>query len=370
MVSARKVYHRLRAVRALQRTLESHPGHFRGLILSFARNAARLAALKLRARLSRRKLTVIGLAERMGDIVACEPVSRRLRGLYPGDIILWAVRPGYRDLVKGNAHLDGDLRIHCITEWLWLRELGLFDRTCDLHIKGKYCGICQYHFVQMYGVGNVTLHNYFNYGSLLRSFSLSAGYPMDEGGPSVYIDRDAVRAVDGLDLPRRYVTIHGTSAEECKNWERGKWEQLVAYLIEVHKIAVVELGQQSCLKRPDVEGYINLCAKCSILESAEVIRRSSLFIGVDSGPAHLANAVQTRGVILLGRYNSFRQYLPYTGFYSDPANCRIIQSEGTAAEIPVELCLPAVDDALRPLSASSLSNPELLPADRQCERRH
>jgi ADP-heptose:LPS heptosyltransferase len=354
MMIARRLYRRLQTLRALRRTLGPHPGHFHGLITSFARNVAQLAALKLRARLGGRKLTVIGLAERMGDIVACEPVSRHLRGRFPGDIMLWAARPVYRDLVRGNVHLDGHLPIHCITEWVWLRKLGLFDRTCDLHLKGKHCETCWKHYVQSEGSGTVDLSNYFHHGSLLRSFSTSAGYPMDGGDPAVYIDRGTVSAVDGLELPRRYVTIHGTSDEECKNWERGKWDRLVAYLIEVHKMGVVEVGQRSCLEGPGALGYLDLCGRCSILESAEVIRRSLLFIGIDSGPAHLANAVRTRGVILLGRYHTYRRYMPYTGFYSDPLNCRIIQHEGVAAEIPVEVCLAAVDDALQPSSTSAL----------------
>jgi hypothetical protein len=355
MMIARKLYRRIQTLRALRRTLGPHPGHFRGLIISFTRNVARLAVLKLRARLGGRKLTVIGLAERMGDIVACEPVSQRLRILFPNDIIFWAARPAYRELLRGNVHLDGSLPIHCITEWVWLRKLGLFDRMCDLHLKGKHCETCRRHYVQTEGFGTVALGNYYDHGPLLRSFSTSAGYPMDGGDPAVYIDRETVGAVDGLELPRRYVTIHGTSDEECRNWEGGKWDRLVAYLIEVHKMAVVEVGQRSCLEGPAALGYLNLCGRCGILESAEVIQRSSLFIGIDSGPAHLANAVRTRGVILLGRYHTYRRYMPYTGFYSDPLNCRIIQHEGAAAEIPVEMCLAAVDDALQPLSTPALS---------------
>jgi ADP-heptose:LPS heptosyltransferase len=74
----------------------------------------------------------------------------------------------------------------------------------------------------------------------------------------------------------------------------------------------------------------------SILETAEVIRRASLFIGVDSGPAHMANAMGTPGVVLLGRYEAFDQYMPYTGRFAREEAARVIQWPEPAREIPVD----------------------------------
>ena len=54
--------------------------------------------------------------------------------------------------------------------------------------------------------------------------------------------------------------------------------------------------------RNDDENSRNLCGQTGIAESAEIIRRATLFIGIDSGPSHLANAVKTPGVILFDRH--------------------------------------------------------------------
>ena len=51
-----------------------------------------------------------------------------------------------------------------------------------------------------------------------------------------------------------------------------------------------------------------------------MIRRARFFVGVDSGPAHLANALRVPGVVLLGRFYNFRQYMPFTGFYASMAS--------------------------------------------------
>jgi ADP-heptose:LPS heptosyltransferase len=42
----------------------------------------------------------------------------------------------------------------------------------------------------------------------------------------------------------------------------------------------------------------------------EIIRHAVLFIGVDSGFAHVANALAIPSVLLLGRYRNFDSYLP------------------------------------------------------------
>lgn len=76
----------------------------------------------------------------------------------------------------------------------------------------------------------------------------------------------------------------------------------------------------------------DLTGTLSILESAEVIRRSSLFIGLDSGPAHLANAVRTPTVLLYpNRWNFpqavFRDYNIYCGYFATEGGANIVRGQ-------------------------------------------
>ena len=89
---------------------------------------------------------------------------------------------------------------------------------------------------------------------------------------------------------------------DCKDWQTGLWNGLIDHIYAMRGLRVVELGLRSPLGRNDDESYRDLCGQTSIAEMAEIIRRAALFIGIDSGPAHLANAVKIPGVILLGRY--------------------------------------------------------------------
>src|SRR3978361_1478120 len=109
-------------------------------------------------------------------------------------------------------------------------------------------------------------------------------------------------------------------------------------------LPIVEVGLQTLVVRPDDTWGQTFCGMLSIMETAEVIRRARFFIGIDSGPAHLANAVKTPGVVLLGRMGYFRQYTPFTGFYAGVApEVRLVRNlTGVTAEIPVQEVVEAI----------------------------
>ena len=121
----------------------------------------------------------------------------------------------------------------------------------------------------------------------------------------------------GIGLPADFCVIHRQSNDRGKDWTAEGWLALCAMLKAQSGIAVVEVGAGSPERLPQpIDGVVNLVNRLSILETAEVIRRARLFIGVDSGPAHIANALEVPGIVLLGTYGFFRQYTPFTGFYT------------------------------------------------------
>jgi heptosyltransferase-3 len=83
----------------------------------------------------------------------------------------------------------------------------------------------------------------------------------------------------------------------------------------------------------------NLCGRLSLCELAAVIRDAAGFIGVESGPAHFANAFRRPAVFLMGSYRQFDRYLPYTGFLREQADEMLLRWAGPAAAIPVETVL-------------------------------
>jgi ADP-heptose:LPS heptosyltransferase len=282
----------------------------------------------------------------MGDIVACEPVSRQVREQFPNAVILWCVAPRYRSLIKGNPSLNGPLTVACLTEWMWLQRHRFFDRVIDLQVNLKECGYCVRPQKKQTGDLEITTESYYNYGPLLKTFTRSAGYPVPPQQPYVYVSTRTLRAVDRLTLPARFVAIHALSDEESRDWDLNKWRALVALIDAELGLPVVEVGHRSALEIGQSEKFVNLCGRCKTLETAEVIRRAEIFVGVDSGPAHLANAMETRGVILLGSYRAFHSYMPFTGFYADGRNATMLRHDGPAREIAVATCFAAVQEGL------------------------
>ena len=48
----------------------------------------------------------IELVEHLGDIIACEPVSKYLREKYPNRKIYWVINEKYRDVIIANPYID------------------------------------------------------------------------------------------------------------------------------------------------------------------------------------------------------------------------------------------------------------------------
>lgn len=298
------------------------------------------------------KFTVgIGLTEHLGDIVACEPVSRYVRRSYPNAEITWVTRQEYASLLSGNPHIDRVEVVECLTGWIRFLKHGHFNVVVDLHVDGRICQSCRVPLEKNKGDPAITGETYFNYGSLLRAFSLGAGLPPLDETPEMYIPADASEMVDSLTLPQKYIALHRT-ANTCngysKEWDNHKWWRAITTVLELYPdMSIVEVGAEPLKGEGcDDARYIDLTGRLSIMESAEVIRRARLFVGVDSGPAHMANAARTPGVILLGDLPPFSNYMPYSGYYAQGGARIIRDNSGSVAKIAASKVVNAITKAL------------------------
>ena len=291
--------------------LRGPAGHRLSLYASFAWHWVSLWTRAVRVRVCRpgREVVVIALVRHMGDIVACEPVARRVEELSPGAYVIWCVQRRYRELLTHNPHVAWAMGVSCLTEWRWLARSAAFNRAIDLHIDGQSCPVCCVPHVKPESRG-VTMANYYQHGNLLTVFTKCAGLDIPQEAPRVYIDERTRHIVDGLGLKRDYVVLHCTTSHAERCWPREKWLELVEWLHAEEGLVTVEVGTEAVVPSGAGGKHHDLCGKLSVLGTAEVIRRGLLFVGLDSGPAHLANAMETAGVILLGRFNTFTRYLP------------------------------------------------------------
>ena len=305
-----------------------------------------LLAIKVRLKISapHGRLVFITLLESLGDIVACEPIVREIKRRDPRCYVVWGVKAAFMELVESNPCIERTIVLHCLSERILLARKGLFDQVVDLHFSDRHCSLCRKPLLPATKTAHaISLGNYFNFGNILDTFSQSAGLEVPDLTPRVYIPAASAARVDRLNLRSPYVVIHCMSNAWEKDWPVTKWRDLHAALSSAgYEISVVEVGTASIFGDDPPSGLASLCGVLSILESAEVIRRASLFIGIDSGPAHLANAVGTYGVILLGSYLGFGRYTPFSGKYANGENATLIHADGLVADIAVEDVFRAV----------------------------
>src|SRR5260221_8927066 len=121
--------------------------------------------------------------------------------------------------------------------------------------------------------------------------------------------------------------MHCEASQELRNGTSSKWQDLADWVADTLGIDVVEVGTRATIKCSSQKHH-GLCGRLTLLQTAEVIRNASLYVGIDSGPAHLANAVGTRGVLIFGKYQCFDRYMPYSGRFADEQHCAILFADG------------------------------------------
>lgn len=301
---------------------------------------------KQRRNLGPAPIVGISLVEHLGDVIAAEPVIRYLRREHPRARLVWVVARPYAFLLRDHPDLDGVLELGCLSEWIRLRERPLFDRLIDLQLHGRRCLTCQIPLERPPSERRVTIRNYYDDGGLLHAFCCAAGLPPLTDGPRLHLPARARAAADQLDLPPRFLVIHGLSNQAVRDWRPERWRVLVERTVALWNLTVVEVGLHSALdRRPDVADarYIDLCGRLDLATTTAVIARATLFAGIDSGPAHVANAAAVPGVVLLGHYRHYQRYTPYSGGYANGSNATLVRNpDGPAADLPVETVLAAM----------------------------
>lgn len=129
-----------------------------------------------------------------------------------------------------------------------------------------------------------------------------------------------VRRADKIDsfgthLAAPLVVVHPGAGTQAKRWPVTYWRRLIDGLREngffVAMIGAEEDKPFSAMIRRQA-GVIDLTGQLQLQETLALMDRGDLFIGVDSGPAHLAAVVGTRSVVLFSGTNRPAQWRPWS----------------------------------------------------------
>jgi heptosyltransferase-3 len=286
---------------------------------------------RLKAQHPGRPVYGILLAEHLGDIIACEPVIAWARQHQADALVVWVTGTTYASLLQEHPGLDLLLAVDSLAAIAPIVQSGVFDVAIDLHVNRKPTGVAGVIHLKSWGDPDIDFDTYLREGSLLRALSKAAGIEPFGRQPELYVSSATRSAVDALDLPSRYVVVHATSNDPARDWSIDNWLRLTEYVVRECGLPVVEVGLQPTLAVRD-SSITSMSGRLSIMETAEVIRRASFFFGVDSGPAHMANACRRPSLILLGRFRGY-EWCPYEGFFVEGKRERLFRHNGPLSEV-------------------------------------
>ncbi len=110
------------------------------------------------------------------------------------------------------------------------------------------------------------------------------------------------------DLPKGFlICINPGTGRSTKMWDTLKWAKVADELIKKYNVTIVFTGSQKekgiiqeITEDMHAKKYVDMSGKTSPLTLAAVIKQCSLFISPDTGPLHIARAVETPSIGLFG----------------------------------------------------------------------
>jgi heptosyltransferase III len=133
-----------------------------------------------------------------------------------------------------------------------------------------------------------------------------------------------IRATEALAATagRPLIAVSVGTKVQSKDWGRDNWRALLdrlATLYPDHALALCGASEESEASEFTAEGWrdnsrgpiVNLCGLLTPRESAAALAHARVFVGHDSGPMHLAAAVQTPCVAIFAARNKPRVWFPY-----------------------------------------------------------
>lgn len=263
-------------------------------------------------------ISIIYRDSSIGDIVACEPIIDKTIEKYQ-EKIGWVINAKFSALLEHHPKIDYLITVEN-REQAWeslknlkknIRPILLYMRPRDkktLSKYGKYLKVDK----------RITAGTYYNYGGLLELFSKAAGLPTGKVQPKFYINKNiniSIKDKNGRSV-QNYICVHCRSNRDDygRDWDDEKWNELMEYFVS-KSIYVVEIGMEPIIKSKS-RFYINRTDIRDLQNIAYIISKSNFFIGVDSGFAHIANALQINGCCLVGKIRGlFYYHTPFTGKY-------------------------------------------------------
>ncbi|MFN3530418.1 MAG: glycosyltransferase family 9 protein [Bacteroidia bacterium] len=255
-----------------------------------------------------KRILVIRLDE-LGDMVTTMPVFEALKSNYPDAEISLLCKPLMARLVANCPHID-----RVLTDWSEVQ--GRFSYIADLRGNWKSLRFALLHRAYRVDRGS---HRFVN-----RLFKRDQGHEVDfnlhiirpllrkplQGiAPRLYPSRRNVQQAD-LFLQRLligdFVVFHTGARKLLRRWSLQKWAELAVFLYQRHELQIVFAGGPEdeadiakIQKKLPFETY-SFAGKGDLLDYAALVGKARFMVGNESGPMHIAAAMNVPVLALFG----------------------------------------------------------------------
>jgi len=276
----------------------------------------------------------------LGDVLLTTPAIRLLRRSYPKARITMVVNKGTEDMILHNTNIDRILTVdRSIAKSKNLLRRFQYERAFVKELRSVQYDLCvDFEYGQRgailslisgarHRVGLETLsywrnwiYHYrvpfperthavqFNMALLDKSIGLRTDDKCLELQTSKEDDRyvDTWMSENGLEKGGKFIVCHPGARWWFKQWPEDRFAQLADQVQEEMQLKVVFSGGVADVSAvQEIAGRMttpchSLAGQTTPLQLAALIKRAQIFIGNDSGPMHIAAAVDTPVVALFG----------------------------------------------------------------------
>lgn len=285
--------------------------------------------------------------DHIGDVLSATAVFEPLRKKFPNASIDVMAASWAADLLVSNPFIDnlihfdapwfdrrGKSVFHNLTKFFKLIGIirsGGYDVGIDLrgdvrHIIALFLALVPHRISYgIFGGGFLLTHKAAYEGVLHeteRNMALLVPLGIDEppAGIKIYLSDEDIRNASMFrkkkNIDDRFAVLHTVPGNPLKNWAPEKFAALAKHIYEAYGLKSIVVG--SAADRDMILPIVSaangkikdVSGKLSLLELAALLKKASLFVGVDSGPAHIASAVGVSSVIIFSGLNDPRQWTP------------------------------------------------------------
>jgi len=126
---------------------------------------------------------------------------------------------------------------------------------------------------------------------------------------------DSLFAENCVNPKNKILTVHPFTLRKSKLWGFEKYDELIQNLVKEYENAkIFVIGSQEDKKFEDEfawpENAVNAIGRTSMAGTIEIIKRSDIYIGNDSGPQYFAAYSGIKTMVIYGSSTDYRRWLP------------------------------------------------------------